>query len=97
MNSYYLNKAKDSEQQAVNLMWLAIIALCVGSVYCTFKWVTHKCPETFTLRPQSIGESQQILKEAGYYNGKIDYKWGPLMEAAYCNYKADEAISLMEK
>ena len=43
MNSYYRRKAKDSEQQAVYLIWLVIITMCIGTWYCTYRWVTHKC------------------------------------------------------
>lgn len=66
MNSYYRNKAKDSEQQAVYLIWLVTIAIGIGSCYCTFKWVTHKCPEPPPPKVMNIIELQEALVDAGY-------------------------------
>ena len=37
---------------------------------------------------QNIGEAQRRLKAQGLYDGPIDYKWGPKMEKAYCDYCA---------
>lgn len=45
MDGYYYRKTKDSEQQTVYLIWLVIIAVFVCTWYCTYKWLTHKCPE----------------------------------------------------
>lgn len=41
---------------------------------------------------QNIGEAQRRLKEQGLYHGKIDYIWGPMMDEAYGNYCAIQAI-----
>jgi hypothetical protein len=41
---------------------------------------------------QNIGEAQRRLKEQGLYHGKIDYLWGPMMDEAYGNYCAIQAI-----
>ena len=42
---YYEEKRKDSKAMTVLLIWLTIIAVGVGTWYCTYKWLTHKCPE----------------------------------------------------
>lgn len=47
------------------------------------------------IKPQSIGETQQILKDKGYYKGKVDYKWGTDTETAYCNWCSDQAWDRM--
>ena len=44
-DDYYRDKAKDSKEQAVLLIWLVIIIVALGTWYCTYKWLTHKCPE----------------------------------------------------
>ena len=41
---------------------------------------------------RSVGETQVQLRNAGYYQGRIDYIWGPNTEAGYCQYKADESM-----
>lgn len=41
---------------------------------------------------QNIGEIQRRLKAQGFYDGKIDYKWGDKTEKAYCNWCAKRAI-----
>lgn len=46
---------------------------------------------------RSIGETQQQLKDAGFYHGRIDYIWGPNTERAYCNYKAAQSWPKKEK
>ena len=46
---------------------------------------------------QSIGEAQRRLKKQGFYKGRIDYKWGPQTEKAYCNWKATQAFKEFEK
>lgn len=97
---YYEEKAKDSTEQAVILIWMVIIVTAVVTWYCTCKWLTHKCPEpqqprimsTIELQEAKISspaESQQQLKDAGYYHGRIDGIWGPNTERAYCDYMAN--------
>ena len=79
MNEYYEKKAKDSQQQAVYLTWLAIIILCIGTWYCTFKWLTHKCPES---EPKMFVEKFiELQEEAGCK--KIDAKVGPEVKTLF--------------
>ena len=53
---YYEEKRKDSAAQTVLLMWLMVIAVGVGSCYCTYKWLTHKCPEPGSVQTVQKGE-----------------------------------------
>jgi len=39
---------------------------------------------------QNVGEAQERLREQGFYDGDIDYKWGPETERAYCNWCASQ-------
>ena len=42
---------------------------------------------------QNIYEAQKRLKEQGFYKGKVDGKWGSLLQdRAYCDYCAVKAI-----
>ena len=41
---------------------------------------------------QNPYEAQQILKEMGLYNGKIDGIWGKESDKAYCDYCAIKAV-----
>jgi len=56
---------------------------------------------------RNIGETQQQLIDAGYgyiYVARykkwctltVDYKWGPIMDAAYCAYMADKTLAKTE-
>ena len=54
MNSYYKDKAKDSEEQTTLLIWLVIIFVVLGAGYCTVRWVTHKCLEPLTPRDELV-------------------------------------------
>lgn len=63
----------------------AVLTFCVG-YYCSKPALSY--PEPFTPKIRSIGETQQQLKDAGLYHGRIDYIWGPNTERAYCNYKS---------
>lgn len=63
-----------------------------------FCWLSYQFGQAqIVCEPMSIGESQQILHELGYYWGPIDYIWGPQTEQAYCDYKADQAMRGMPK
>ena len=57
---------------------------------------------------RNIGETQQQLIDAGYervyvpeYEDfktlKVDYTWGPITEAAYCQWAHDKVIARMSK
>ena len=69
--------------------------LCLFATWAFCIWVGYvggkqalKYPEPFTPKIHSPAESQQELKDAGWYHGKIDGDWGPLSDAAYCDYMA---------
>ena len=79
---YYEDKAKDSEQQAVYLLYLVIIALVFGTWYCSFKWLTHKCPEPQP-RIMSIIELQEAV------GAEPDGIVGPDTIAAWQQYERD--------
>ena len=66
MNSYSEQKRKDSMQQVVYWFWLVIIVLCIGTWYCTSRWLTHKCPEPEPFKIPSIIDVQTGLVNAGY-------------------------------
>ena len=86
MNSYYKDKAKDSEQQAIYLVWLVIIAVFIGTWYCTYKWITHKCPELSTPSLPSLCDIQRRIgvEPDGIYGEETEAKW----DAAYANQEA---------
>ncbi len=69
---------------------LAMIFIIGGTFW--FAWhcsrIAHAYPEPFTPKIHSIGETQQELRDAGYPI-KVDYKWGPETERAYCDYMAN--------
>jgi len=69
------------------LLGLAIIA-AVG-LYC---YMVHDSidpePLPTAIHISNITEIQEQLRDAGYYNGFIDGKWGPQTDRAYCNYQA---------
>ena len=45
---------------------------------------------------QNIFEIQEKLKEQGFYKGKIDGKWGPLTDKAYCDWCATQEFKRYE-
>ena len=66
------------------LLGLAIIA-AVG-LYCHLSQPV--APEPSPVHISNITEIQEQLRDAGYYNGTIDGKWGPQTDRAYCDYCA---------
>ena len=82
-----------------NLSRAGLTILIIISVVLSVAYVKHLAdqePQIIYIQDpnyvQNIGEAQMRLKEQGLYHGKIDYIWGPLMEEAYCNYCAIQAI-----
>lgn len=63
MDTYYEEKAKDSQQQLMYLMAIVTIIICIGFCYCTVRWTTHKCPEPFT--PSKILKFKPVWKYSG--------------------------------
>ena len=86
MDNYYKLKAKDSQEQTIIVIWLVIIAVCFGTWYCTFKWVTHKCPEPQQARIMSIIELQEVIgaEPDGIIGPDTIAKW----DMAYANQEA---------
>lgn len=66
--------------------WILILACC--ALLCAY--VGFECGKAKSITPKihSIGETQQELRDAGYYHGRIDNIWGPKTEKAYCDYMA---------
>ena len=83
-----------------SLITIALIARCYGvhtASNCPFKAVkTAQDGQSPTVDPnyvQNIYEAQKRLKEQGFYKGKVDGKWGSLLQdRAYCDYCAVKAI-----
>ena len=87
-------------KKSINNLWYLYLTCC-AILTLGLAWrlsrIALNYPEPFKIQPQSIGESQQILKDAGHYHGAIDYKWGVLTERAYCDYWAVEITKRMAK
>ena len=48
----------------------------------------HPVREPVEVHISNITEIQEQLRDAGYYSGLIDGKWGPQTDRAYCDYQA---------
>jgi len=48
--------------------------------------------EVEIVKPMSIGQTQEILKELGHYKGRIDGIWGKETDKAFCSYSAEECF-----
>ena len=73
----------------VRVLLVGIGCIVLVAMYCIIK--TQESKVIYIQDPnyvQSIGEAQMRLKEQGFYHGAIDYKWGPLMDKAYCDWCA---------
>lgn len=70
------------------LLGMAIIA-AVG-LYCRLS--QPQAPEPVSIHISNITEIQEQLRDAGYYNGPIDNKWGPKTDRAYCDYCAAQSF-----
>ena len=70
------------------LLGLAIIA-AVG-LYCHLSQPVVIEPVPQPIHISNITEIQEQLRDAGYYIGVIDGKWGPQTDRAYCNYCASQ-------
>lgn len=73
---------------------LTLFAIVALACYFGLAWKKSPCNHQSD-KIRSIGETQQQLKDAGYYHGRIDYIWGKNTERAYCEYKAAESLRLM--
>ena len=51
-------------------------------------------PEPVEMHISNIPEIQEQLRDAGYYSGLIDGKWGPQTDRAYCDYQAAEYFKI---
>ena len=68
---------------------LIIFGLCLFFYQCgRYKSDVLLCPVEIKV-PMSVGETQQILKDLGYYQGKVDYIWKDETERAYNQYLAE--------
>ena len=75
------------------LLGMAIIA-AVG-LYCHLSQLQAPEPvvkEYLTTHISNITEIQEQLRDAGYYNGEIDGKWGKLTDRAYCDWCAAQSF-----
>jgi len=48
--------------------------------------------EYLTVHISNITEIQEQLRDAGYYKGPIDSKWGPKTDRAYCDWCAAQSF-----
>lgn len=76
---------KESTKLWLNILLAIAVLNFVAGYYCG----KEKEPKLPPPKVMSPAESQQQLKDLGYYTGRIDSKWGPLTDKAYCNYMAD--------
>ena len=85
-SDYYRDKAKDSQQQAVYLMWLVLITVCLGVGWYIGGRLMHKCPEPQQPRLMSIIELQEavVAEPDGIPGPNTIAKW----EQAYANQEA---------
>jgi len=68
--------------------WGLLILLVTGFV-CENRELKYQLSQRQTrIYVQNPCEAQQILKDAGYYHGRIDGIWGKETEKAYCNWAA---------
>jgi len=44
--------------------------------------------------PQSIGQTQKILQELGFYKGRIDNIWGKNTDRAFCDWCAEQHFTV---
>ena len=95
MEPYYEHDEKEHEEMVGYMVWMLIISLGVGALYCAYKGLTHNCPEPQTVvvkEIMSIREQQTFLNAQGhsrYDCGEVDGKPGPLLFKALDNYICD--------
>jgi len=73
------------------LVVLAIMA--TGAIFGLFSHILMSrspVPDPVPVHISNIAEIQEQLRDAGYYPGPIDGKWGPQTDRAYCDYQAAE-------
>ncbi len=87
-------------KKPINKLWYVYLTCC-AVLTLGLAWrlsrIALNYPEPFKIHPQSVGESQHLLKNAGYYNDRVDFIWGPNTETAYCNYMNDRITKKMAK
>ena len=74
---------------------MIIIIVCI-SIACAYDLGQRRI--VYVEKPMSVQATQLALIALGYDVGPkgADNSWGDGTEKAYCNYKADEALGLME-
>ena len=73
------------------LFSLLTIAAGVVLVLCLHGYLSQpQVPDPVPVHISNIAEIQEQLRDAGYYPGPIDGKWGPQTDRAYCDYQAAE-------
>lgn len=89
--------------KTIKELTITIAALCfvVALVWYCKEAHTEPAVETVYISDpnyvQNIYEAQERLKAQGLYKGRIDGKWGPLMDEAYCNWSAIQEFGRVEQ
>jgi len=77
---------------AIFLLLLSVVlnALFIGAcgVLAIYSRALETSLESARTHIPNISEVQERLKEAGYYDGPIDGKWGKQTDQAWCNWSA---------
>jgi hypothetical protein len=77
------------------LMAACVFAAGVITPYYYRLWYTQPIEVVIEV-PMSIADTQRFLKAQNLYRGRIDSKWGPKTERAWCDYCAVQAIERMK-
>ena len=77
----------------VKIVMIGIIIILAVGMYCQSRQMSKVEPAIVT-EPHisNITEIQEQLRDAGYYSGRIDGKWGKLTDRAYCNWCASKSF-----
>ncbi len=69
-------------------IYYVLLICCSVMAWPLYMMCVQAVPEPSMPKIHSIGETQQELRDVGYPI-KVDYKWGPETERAYCDYMAN--------
>ena len=82
--------------KTVRTILLILAIMATGAVFglCSHRLMIQppQAPEPVHVHISNITEIQEQLRDAGYYHGVIDGKWGPQTDRAYCDYYATKSF-----
>ena len=82
--------------KTVRTILLILAIMATGAVFglCSHLLMIQppQAPEPVHVHISNITEIQEQLRDAGYYHGAIDSKWGPQTDRAYCDYCAGKSF-----